>query len=95
VINHTAGQNTFTTTNENASRSSERRADQSPDQADWDLEIKPHSRRTSSPIRPHLVFGTHSSADTALRDINQVVEAAREAGAFAVVRKPPTPGELL
>jgi hypothetical protein len=41
--------------NQNASRASERRAELSPDRADWDPGITSHSRRTSPPIRPYLV----------------------------------------
>src|SRR3954451_20143823 len=45
--------------NQNASRASERRADPPPNRADWYPEITSDSRRTSSPIRPNVVFGTH------------------------------------
>src|SRR4051795_1289148 len=47
--------------NQNASRASERRADPPPNRADWYPEITSDSRRTSSPIRPNVVFGTHRS----------------------------------
>src|SRR3954451_319382 len=48
--------------NQNASRASERRADPPPNRADWYPEITSDSRRTSSPIRPNVVFGTHRPA---------------------------------
>ena len=47
--------------NQNASRASERRADPPPNRADWYPGITSDSRRTSSPIRPNVVFGTHKS----------------------------------
>src|SRR3954454_8272729 len=46
--------------NQNASRASERRADPPPNRADWYTEFTSGSRRTSSPIRPNVVFGTHT-----------------------------------
>src|SRR3954454_2558483 len=55
--------------NQNASRASERRAEPPPNRADWYPEITSGSRRTPSPIRPNVVFGTHrftESGDPAL-----------------------------